>query len=272
MQIIRFKSEDDRIYTGCDFDNKSASILVGDIYSDFFNTEKRKTVKKILPPISPKVIYCIGLNYRLHAQETGLDLPKYPVVFMKNLGSAAGHLDDIIIPLSCANKPEVDYEAELAVIIKKEAKNVLPENALDYVLGYTCANDISARRWQMHAGANQWIKGKSFDTFCPFGPWIVTQDDVEDPGNLDIECVLNGNTMQKSNTSDMIFSVSQIISYLSQSATIVPGTIILTGTPSGVGFTRKPPVYLKPGDVLETKIEKIGVLKNHVSSEEKQKI
>jgi 2-keto-4-pentenoate hydratase/2-oxohepta-3-ene-1,7-dioic acid hydratase in catechol pathway len=267
MQIVKFESDDNKVYTGCGFDGENASVIKGDIYTDFSISEKRKTVKKILMPISPKVIYCIGLNYRLHAEETGLDLPKYPVVFMKNLGAAAGHLDDIIIPRSCKKKPEVDYEAELAVVIKKQGKNILPENALDYVLGYTCANDISARRWQMHAGANQWIKGKSFDTFCPFGPWIVTQDEIENPDSLDIECILNGKSMQKSNTNDMIFSVAQIISYLSQSSTLVPGTIILTGTPSGVGFTRKPPVYLQPGDVLETKIEKIGVLKNRVIDE-----
>ena len=267
MQIIRFKSDDHKIYTGCDFDNNSASVIEGDIYTEFMNTKKRKSVEKILTPITPKVIFCIGLNYKLHAKETGLDLPKYPIVFMKNLGAAAGHLDDIIIPSSCAEAPEVDYEAELAVVIKKSAKNVLPENALDYVLGYTCANDISARRWQMHAGGHQWIKGKSFDTFCPFGPWIVTTDELEDHDNLALECMLNGKTMQKSNTGDMIFSPAQIISYLSESATLVPGTIILTGTPSGVGFTRKPPVYLAPGDILETKIENIGVLKNQVIAE-----
>ena len=125
------------------------------------------------------------------------------------------------------------------MVIKKSAKNVSRENALDYVLGYTCANDISARRWQKHGGGKQWVKGKSFDTFCPFGPGIVTRDEIEDPNNLEIECVLNGKTMQKSNTNDMIFSVARIISYLSESTTLLPGTIILTGTPSGVGFTRK---------------------------------
>jgi len=268
MQILKFESDDGRIYTGCDFDQKSASVLEGDIYTDFSNTGKRKGVKKILMPISPRVIFCIGLNYKLHAKEAGFPLPKHPVVFMKNLGAAAAHLADIRIPACCAEVPEVDYEAELAVVIKKNAKDVRPENALDYVLGYTCANDISARRWQMHAGGKQWIKGKSFDTFCPFGPWIVTPDEIEDPDNLDIECVLNGRTMQKSNTNDMIFSVARIISYLSESATLVPGTIILTGTPSGVGYTREPPVYLTPGDILETRIEKIGVLKNHVVPEE----
>ena len=267
MQILRFESDDNKIYTGCDFDNDKASVLEGDIYTDFSNTGKRKPVKKILTPISPSVIFCIGLNYKLHAKEAGFELPKYPVMFMKNPGAATGHLDDIRIPASCVKIPEVDYEVELAVVIKKAAKNVSPENALDYVLGYTCANDISARRWQRHAGGGQWIKGKSFDTFCPFGPWIVTPEEIEDPNNLGIECMLNGKTMQKSNTSDMIFSVAQIISYLSESATLVPGTIILTGTPSGVGYARKPPVYLAPGDVLESKIEKIGMLKNHITLE-----
>ena len=267
MQILRFESDDNKIYTGCDFDNDKASVLEGDIYTDFSNTGKRKPVKKILTPISPSVIFCIGLNYKLHAKEAGFELPKYPVMFMKNPGAATGHLDDIRIPASCVKIPEVDYEVELAVVIKKAAKNVSPENALDCVLGYTCANDISARRWQRHAGGGQWIKGKSFDTFCPFGPWIVTPEEIEDPNNLGIECMLNGKTMQKSNTSDMIFSVAQIISYLSESATLVPGTIILTGTPSGVGYARKPPVYLTPGDVLESKIEKIGMLKNHITLE-----
>ncbi|MBC2702964.1 fumarylacetoacetate hydrolase family protein [Desulfobacula sp.] len=268
MQILRFESDDNKIYTGCDFDNESASVIEGDIYTDFSNTGKRKPVKKILTPILPSVIFCIGLNYKLHAKETGMALPKYPIVFMKNISAAAGHLDNVRIPASCVKIPEVDYEVELAVIIKKNTRNVSPETALDHVLGYTCANDISARRWQKHSGGGQWVKGKSFDTFCPFGPWIVTPDELTDPNTLDIECVLNGNTMQKSNTSDMIFSVAQIISYLSESATLVPGTLILTGTPSGVGFARKPPVYLGPGDVLETKVEKIGVLKNHVTLEE----
>ncbi len=269
MQILRFESDDNKIYTGCDFKKDTASVIEGDIYSDFTNTGKRKSVKKFLSPISPRAICCIGLNYTLHAKETGLELPKYPVLFMKNPGAATGHLDDILIPCCCADVPEVDYEAELAVVIKRQVKNIKEEDALDVVLGYTCANDISARRWQMHAGGGQWIKGKSFDTFCPFGPFIVTPDELPDPDNLDIECVLNGKTMQKSNTSDMIFSVAKIISYLSQSTTLFPGTIILTGTPSGVGFTREPPVYLNAGDVLETKIEKIGVLKNHVKLEEK---
>ncbi|OGR11354.1 MAG: 5-carboxymethyl-2-hydroxymuconate isomerase [Desulfobacterales bacterium RIFOXYA12_FULL_46_15] len=268
MQILRFESDSHRIYSGCDFDGKTAAVIQGDIFSEFTVTGNRKIVHQFLTPVVPGAILCIGLNYRLHAKETGLDLPRYPVLFMKNPGAAAAHLDKIRIPSCCSKAPEIDYEAELGVIIKTAAKNVSEEEALDHVLGYTCANDVSARRWQMHAGGNQWIRGKSFDTFCPFGPWIATPDEIPDPDALDIECVLNGETMQKSNTGDMIFSVARIISYLSESTTLLPGTLILTGTPSGVGFTRKPPVYLKPGDVLETRIEHIGGLKNEVGSEE----
>ncbi len=264
MQIVRFESDDNRVYTGCDPKDGFASVIDGDVFNDFKVTSEKVLVKKYLPPVNPTVIFCIGLNYKLHAKETGMELLRYPVVFMKNPAASCAHLDNIQIPASCVKIPEVDYEAELCVVIKKEAKNVSEENALDYVLGYTCANDISARRWQGNAGGGQWVKGKSFDTFCPFGPWIVTKDEIQDPNSLDIEFVLNGKTMQKSNTGDMIFSVAQIISYLSQSATLLPGTIILTGTPSGVGYTRKPPVYLSPGNVMETKLEKIGVLKNQV--------
>ncbi len=250
MQILKFESDDQKVYLGCDYDGEGADVLAGDIFSTLSKTGEKKKVKKILPPIDPAAILCIGLNYKAHAIETGMDLPKYPVLFMKNPGAAAAHLDDIVIPSSCIDIPEVDFEAELGVIIGKKIKDVTPKKALASILGYTCANDVSARRWQKHAGGGQWVKGKSFDTFCPFGPWIVTPDEIKDPNHLDIECVLNGKTMQQSNTSDMIFSVGQIISYLSESTTLLPGTLILTGTPSGVGFTRKPPIYLKPGDRL----------------------
>ncbi len=267
MKILCFKSDDNNIYIGCGFDGSTAAVIEGDLFSEFSVTAERKSVSRFLPPVSPSAILCIGLNYKIHAKETGLPLPEYPVLFMKNPGAATGHRCDILIPAVCSKKPEVDYEAELAVIIKKKIKNISPSQANDAVLGYTCANDISARIWQMHSGGKQWIRGKSFDTFCPLGPEIVTPDEIKNPDHLDIECILNGKTMQKSNTSDMIFSVSEIISYLSQSTTLLPGTIILTGTPGGVGFTRQPPVFLKPGDRLETKIENIGCLENTVVQE-----
>jgi len=267
MQIIRFMTKEKKIAWGTDYDGHTATLLRGDIFSDFTQTSRKEAVQKLLPPIQPAAIFCIGLNYRLHAQETGMELPPYPVVFMKNPGSVVAHGEAIQIPDSCANVPEVDYEAELGVIIKSPVKNVSEANALDYVLGYTCVNDVSARRWQKHAGGGQWIKGKSFDTFCPLGPVLVTPDEVVDPQDLIVECILNGKRMQQGHTSDMIFGVAQIISYLSQSATLLPGTLILTGTPSGVGFARTPPIYLAPGDVVETRIEKIGSLENRVISE-----
>jgi 2-keto-4-pentenoate hydratase/2-oxohepta-3-ene-1,7-dioic acid hydratase in catechol pathway len=162
----------------------------------------------------------------------------------------------------------VDYEAELAVVIGKKAKNVSPAEAMGYVLGYTCANDVSARDWQIRKQKNQWVRAKSFDSFCPLGPCLVTTDEIPDPHNLSIQSEINGKIYQDSNTSDMIFDVPTIVSDLSQSTTLFPGTVILTGTPHGVGFTRIPPVYLRPGDVVTIQIEKIGKLTNPVILEE----
>ncbi|MBL0731940.1 MAG: fumarylacetoacetate hydrolase family protein, partial [Desulfosarcina sp.] len=153
-----------------------------------------------------------------------------------------------------------------AVVIGKTARNVSAGQALDYVLGYTIANDVSARRWQKNAGSMQWTRGKSFDTFCPLGPAIITADEIPDPQNLQIKCVLNDEVMQDAVTSDMIFSVAEIIAYLSEDTTLLPGTVILTGTPGGVGFVRKPPVYLKTGDEVEVTIEGIGRLVNPVTA------
>lgn len=212
----------------------------------------------------PPAIFCIGLNYRKHAQETGASLPEFPVIFMKNPAAVIGHDGTVQLPVSCVDPLQVDYEAELAVVIGKRALNVKPEEALEYVKGYTCANDISARRWQKHAGGGQWVRGKSFDTFCPMGPGLKGTEEIFDPSVLGIECRLNGEVMQQSNTSDMIFSVERIISFLSEDTTLLPGTVILTGTPSGVGFARNPPVFLRPGDRIETRIEGIGTLVNWV--------
>jgi len=268
MKIIRFVDEQGGIVRGTAWDGESASLVEGDGMSGFKETGPRVKVGRVLPVVTPAAVICIGLNYRRHALETGLDLPKYPAVFMKNPGAVTGHNSPIVIPRCCAQPPETDFEAELGVIIKAPARNVTVEEALDFVLGYTCANDISARRWQKHAGAGQWVKGKSFDTFCPCGPVMVTEDEINDPQDLEIQSRVNGEKMQKSNTGDMVFSVARIISYLSQSCTLLPGTLILTGTPEGVGFIRKPPVYLMPGDRVEVEISGIGVLENHVIQEE----
>ena len=264
MKIIRFIDDKNSEVMGCDYEAGSANLLEGEIYASLRATGRRVPVKKLLSPIAPTNIMCIGLNYHAHAKETGLELPMYPTLFMKNLGAASHPNDPIEIPLCCRKKPEVDYEIELAAVIGKTVKNVSEADALDCVAGYTIANDVSARRWQGHAGNGQWVRGKSFDTFCPVGPCLVTPDEIGDPQNLNLECRLNGEVMQQANTSDMIFSVAQIISYLSEDTTLVPGTIILTGTPSGVGFIQNPPVYLKSGDLMELKIEKIGTLVNPV--------
>lgn len=217
-----------------------------------------------LAPLEPAAIFCIGLNYRAHAAETGAALPETPVLFMKPGTAVTGPDSPVLLPKACDHGPEVDYEAELAVIIGSRARNVAAEHALEHVLGYTCANDVSARRWQKHAGGGQWIRGKSFDTFCPMGPVLVTTDEIPDPQALPIRSVLNGRTMQSSNTGDMIFTVAELIAFISRDTTLLPGTVILTGTPEGVGFARKPPVYLADGDTIEVTIDGIGSLSNPV--------
>ncbi len=265
MKIIRFLNEQGEESLGCNFENDSAEMLKGSLFTSLENSGERVGVKKLLAPVSPVNILCIGLNYHEHARETGMEVPRYPALFMKNLGSVTHPGDPIEIPVCCMKKPEVDYEVELAVVIGKSAKNVKAEDALNYVAGYTVANDVSARRWQAHAGNGQWVRGKSYDTFCPIGPCLVTPDEITDPQDLKLECRLNGEVMQQASTADMIFPVSRLIEYLSEDTTLLPGTIILTGTPSGVGFTRKPPVYLKQGDVLQLEIENIGILENPVT-------
>ncbi len=269
MRIIRFRGTEGQVHCGCQYNGITATIINGDIYSGMEVTNRRVVVKDLLPPLLPTSILCIGVNYRMHATETGLSLPEHPILFLKNPGAVTGPNSDIVIPVSCLEPPQVDFEVELAVIIGKETKNVERENALDHILGYTCANDISARVWQKHGGGKQWCRGKSFDTFCPLGPDLVTRDEIEDPQKLAMECRLNKQIMQNASTADMIFSVAEIIAYLSESTTLLPGTVILTGTPNGVGFTRTPPVYLKPGDLLETTIEGIGTLSNQVTAEKR---
>jgi len=221
-------------------------------------------VARWLAPVRPTDIYGVGLNYRAHAAETGAALPELPVVFMKPSTAVTDPGSPILLPAACEHGPEVDYEAELAVVIGKTARDVPLQHALDYVLGYTCANDVSARRWQKHAGGGQWVRGKSFDTFCPLGPVLVTADEIPDPQTLPIRSVLNGQTMQSSSTADMIFSVAELIAFISRDTTLLPGTVILTGTPEGVGFARQPPVYLADGDTIEISIDGIGTLSNPV--------
>jgi len=170
----------------------------------------------------------------------------------------------IVIPASCEHGREVDFEAELAVVLKRAAREVPEDMAMDYVLGYTAANDVSVRRWQKHGGGGQWIRGKGFDTFCPLGPALVTVDEIPDPQALQLRSILNGEVMQDGHTSDMMYTVAQLISLLSQDTTLLPGTVILTGAPPGVGFARKPPVFLGPGDNIVVEVDAIGRLENPV--------
>jgi len=215
---------------------------------------------RLLAPVEPPNVIALGLNYRRHAQESNMQVPGHPQMFLKATTSVIGPEDAIVLPRMAPD--EVDYEAEICIVMGKPARNVAEADALDYVLGYTCGNDISARDCQLRLDG-QWARGKSFDTFCPLGPWIET--DI-DPDDEPIVSRLNGQVMQQSNTSDMIFGCRRLISFLSQVMTLSPGTVIMTGTPEGVGFARQPPVFLKPGDTIEIEIEGIGVLRNRVVS------
>lgn len=214
------------------------------------------------PLANPSKIIAIGLNYVDHASETKLELPKTPLVFTKFPSSLTGATDPIKLPTELTQ--QVDYEVELGVVMGKTAKNISKTNALDYVFGYTVMNDISARDLQFSDG--QWVRGKSLDTFGPTGPVIVTVDEVPDPQMLTLGCSINGKTLQEASTKDMIFSVADLIGQLSHSFTLEPGDIIASGTPSGVGFTREPTIFLQPGDTLRTWIEGIGELVNPVVS------
>jgi 2-keto-4-pentenoate hydratase/2-oxohepta-3-ene-1,7-dioic acid hydratase in catechol pathway len=266
MRIARFLDPQQHVRYGTPIDAHNAEVLVGDLYTGLAPTGERIEVRQWLAPLAPVNIFCIGLNYRDHAKETGAPLPEHPVIFMKPTTSLASPGDPILLPASCLQGPEVDYEAELAVVIGRVARDVPLASALNHVLGYTCANDISARRWQKHGGGGQWVRGKGFDSFCPLGPVLVSAEDIPDPQGLGIRCELNGRLMQTGNTSDMIFSVAELISRLSRDTTLLPGTLILTGTPAGVGFTRQPPVFLAPGDRVRVSIEGIGTLENEVVS------
>lgn len=204
-------------------------------------------------------IYCIGLNYKQHAAESGMEVPSEPVVFMKSTSAISGPNDPIVLP---HNSESTDWEAELGVIIGRTARNVSPEDALDYVAGYCIVNDISERQRQF--ATSQWVKGKSCPTFAPVGPWLVTPDEIPDPQKLHIWLKVNGETMQDGNTSDMIFSVAELISHLSQFMILQAGDLIVTGTPAGVGSARDPQQFLRAGDIVQTGIDGLGIQRQKV--------
>lgn len=263
MKLARFVGADGRQLVGRLVDPHVAQPLAGELFGALAFADEHVRVRAFLPPVEPPNIFAIGRNYRAHAAETGAQLPTVPLIFQKATTSLLADGQPIRLPRSAPD--EVDFEAELAIVIGRRARRVPPETALDFVLGYTCANDVSARDCQRND--KQWARAKGFDTFCPLGPWLVTPDEL-DPDNCAIRSRLNGKLMQSANTQDMVFSCRKLISYLSEQFTLLPGTVILTGTPEGVGLARRPPVFLRAGDRIEVEIEGVGTLANPVAPEE----
>ena len=264
-RIARLRTnEGDIIHGLVDDEGSTARVVEGCIYDAWRATDAKVLLAecRLLAPVEPPNILAIGLNYRAHAKESGHELPSRPVLFMKATTALLNPGDPIILPRVAP--AEVDYECELAIVIGRTARHVGVTEASDYVLGYTCANDVSARDVQLRQDG-QWVRGKSFDTFAPLGPWIQTDLDTD---SVRICTRLNGTVMQDSSTSDLIFSCAELISYLSDCMTLLPGTVIMTGTPSGVGFARNPPIFLRPGDIVEIEVDGIGVLRNPVVSED----
>src|SRR5688572_7686085 len=264
MKIVRALTSDGIQVGQLLEDGIHARLIKGDLFSGEFEvTRFTFKVEKLLAPLAPPDILCIGLNYRDHAAESKSSIPVNPMLFIKAGNALNNPFDPIPIP---RRSSMIDYEGELVVVIGKAAKNVSKEDALKHVFGYTIGNDVSARDWQRDKalGGGQFARGKSFDGFCPLGPCIVTADEIENPNNLKLRTILNEQVMQDHTTSDMIFDVPTLIESLSSTMTLRPGSVILTGTPHGVGFARTPPVWLKPGDRIAVEIEKIGRLENPV--------
>ncbi len=259
-KIARFRTGEGTVLYGLLTADRTLQVIEGDILGAWRPLAQTVPLDQVrlLAPVDPPNVLAIGLNYRAHAAESNMALPERPVLFIKANTAVIGPDDEIVLPAMAPD--EVDYECELAIIIGRPAHHVSEDEALDYVLGYTCANDVSARDCQIRLDT-QWARGKSSDKFCPLGPWIETEMDPDQAG---LRTRLNGRVMQDSNTNDLIFSCRQLISYLSHAMTLLPGTVIMTGTPSGVGFARKPPVFLRPGDVVEIEVDGIGVLRNTV--------
>ena len=280
MKLIRFgKVESEK--PGLQLDNGQKIDVSGfgsDYDEKFFGSEGLKRLKSWLsdhqdkcPPVGddirlgspicrPSKIVCVGLNYAKHAQESGMGVPSEPVLFFKASSAIVGPFDEVILP---KNSKKSDWEVELAIVIGAKASYVSEENAMDHVAGYVLHNDISEREYQLER-LGQWVKGKSCDTFAPLGPFLATTDEIDDPHNLNMWLKLNGKTMQDSNTSDLIFGIPKLVSYISEFMTLLPGDIISTGTPFGVGLGLDPQIFLKEGDEMELGIEGLGVSKQKV--------
>lgn len=273
MRIVRYNAEGHSASKyGVQHSDGTVTRAEGDLFlGGLTDTGEDAVVGTLLAPVEPAAILCIGLNYAAHAAEGGKPVPERPVLFMKTPAATQRPGGPVVLPRRLLST-RVDYEAELAVVIGRPCKNVNRADALDYVLGYTCGNDVSARDWQRGGGGGQWCRGKGFDTFAPLGPCLVTPDELADPNDLRIATHLNGETLQDSRTNDMIFDVPTLIEFLCASTTLLPGTVILTGTPPGVGFARTPPRWLTPGDEVTVEIEGIGKLTNPVVAEEAEEL
>lgn len=266
MKIFRYLDQAGKMGFGRYDEHGQTYLIIKKEGGDFEATDQKITPFQLLTPIDFRCVYAIGLNYHAHAQETGMEVPRHPMVFMKAPTSIQNAGDPIVLPRFLKSE-KVDYEGELGVVIGRPCKNVSPGQALSYVLGYTCVNDVSARDWQKEKGGGQYCRGKSFDTFCPVGPCLTTADEIPDPSKLNLRTFLNEELVQDCPVADMIFNVSTLISFLSGSTTLLPGTLILTGTPPGVGEARDPKRYLVPGDEISVEIDGVGILTNPVVEE-----
>lgn len=275
-RLVRFLAKDGRIYYGDPIlapgdtniaNATQARVIKGDIFSKHDVTDQVAQIRILLSPIARedvRSVRCLGLNYEQHARESKMPLPKYPVLFSKPVTSLTGPFDNIPVPTLAQEVDGLDYECELVAVIGKEARDVLESEALEYVMGYAVGNDVSHREWQLKRGGGQWALGKGFDGWAPFGPGIVSSRLIKDPQALRIRTKLNGKTVQDSSTKDMIFGVASTVSFLSQGTTLLPGDIIFTGTPQGVGSGRSPPLWLRDGDIVEVSLENIGSCTNHI--------
>ncbi|KAI1105523.1 hypothetical protein F4804DRAFT_304170 [Jackrogersella minutella] len=275
-RLVRFLAKNGKTYYGDAIlpagvtdiaKTKKAHVIKGDIFGKHEVTDQIADVRLLLAPLAledVKTVRCLGLNYALHAKEAGLPLPKYPVLFFKPVTSLSGPTDPVPVHPIAQEELGLDYECELVVIIGKEARDVSEADALDYVLGYAIGNDVSHRDWQVARGGGQWSLGKGFDGWAPYGPGIVTTNVIKDPQALQISTRLNGQVVQDSNTADQIFNVRQTIAFLSRGHTLLPGDLIWTGTPSGVGMGRTPKLWMKDGDVVEVELEGVGIVTNKI--------
>lgn len=269
MRIIRYRDQEHGSCYGIEHPDGRVDRLAGTPFGADGTgdvAERNVAADHRLAPVDPPAILGIGLNYQRHAEESGAELPEHPVLFLKPPSTVQRPGGPIELPRRLRSE-KVDYEVELAVVIGRRCKNVDESEALEYVLGYTAANDVSARDWQLERGGGQWSRGKSFDTFCPLGPAIVTTDEIGDPQDLALRTELSGEVRQDWTTSDMVFSVAELVSFLSGSSTLAPGTVILTGTPHGVGMAADPPRWLAPDDEVTVEVEQIGALTNPVVEE-----